>query len=163
MKQLLLITLLLLGAVGASAQIPNKTHNYSQKEAFDAMRQQIGLDYSMPDYDTTSLNPNVIGVRLAKMLEQLKKSYDKNEYNHMLSMIRDEQLTDRRAFSLRVDEMGIKRITKKGNMITITVGTTTKVNKKQKYSNDIQMVFVDGLSESMTTNELFSQLNRYAK
>lgn len=81
----------------------------------------------------------------------------------MLSMIRDEQLTDRRAFSLRVDEMGIKRITKKGNVITITVGTTTKVNKKQKYSNDIQMVFVDGLSESMTTNELFSQLNRYAK
>ena len=165
MKRTIIIPLLLtlLCVAPATAQVPNMTYNHSKELSLDAMRQRIGLDYSMPDYDTKSLDPTVIGPRLARILEHLQACYDQSFYNHLLAEIRDEQITDRRAFSQRIHEMDIKRVSKKGNVITIDIATFSKLGKKQKCRNDISLLFVNGVSESMSTNELFSQLAKYMK
>lgn len=162
-KTIYILFLTLLSVIPASSQVPNMTYNHSQETSLDAMRQRIGLDYSMPDYDTMSLDPTVIGPRLARILEHLKTSYDQIFYNRLLSEIRDEQITDRRAYSCRIHELEIRRVSKKGNVITINIATVSKLDKKQKCRNDISLLFVNGVSESMSTNELFSQLAKYIK
>lgn len=159
----ILLALLCVSAIPASAQVVNKTYNYSLKEYEDVMRQQIGLDYSMPDYETTTINANIIGKRLAQMLESLKDNYARNEFNHLLSNIRDSQIEDRRAYTLRVDEIKIKCISKKDSIISISISTLSKPEKKQKYSNDVIISFINGVSANPSANELFYQLGRYQK
>ena len=94
----ILLALLSVSAIPASAQVVNKTYTIESKEVkANKVRQQIGLDYSMPDYESTTIDANIIGERLAKMLESLKNNYVRNEFNHLLSNIRDAQIVDRRA------------------------------------------------------------------
>ena len=117
----------------------------------------------MPDYESTTIDANIIGERLAKMLESLKNNYVRNEFNHLLSNIRDAQIVDRRAYTLRIDEMEIKRISKKDSVISISISTLSKPEKKQKYRNDVIISFINGVSANNTANELFYQLGRYQK
>lgn len=159
----ILLALLCVSAIPASAQVVNKTYNYSHEATNDRLRQQIGLDYSMPDYETTTIDANIIGKRLAQMLESLKDNYARNEFNHLLSYIRDAQIEDRRAYTLRIDEMKIKRISKRDSVISISISTLSKPGKKQKYSNDVIISFINGLSANTSANELFYQLGRYQK
>lgn len=65
MKHILIILLLLLGAMGASAQTTGAEK--SKEEIYKAMvRQQLALDYSMPDYSTSSINAKVMAPRLRR-------------------------------------------------------------------------------------------------
>ena len=66
MKSILLSLLLLLGAASLSAQTVAETDKQSLYNA--ELRQQIGLDYSMPDYSVKKIEASVIGPRLAKIL-----------------------------------------------------------------------------------------------
>lgn len=54
---------LLLGATSISAQTSSQSEDARTAE----IREKIGIDYSMPDFNTSSLNSKVIGGHLAKM------------------------------------------------------------------------------------------------
>lgn len=66
-KKLFLFALLLMACANVNAQ----TSSRSEDEKAIEYRQKIGIDYSMPDFNTSSLNGKVIGERLAKMLQFL--------------------------------------------------------------------------------------------
>lgn len=62
MKKILVSFLLLLGAASLSAQPAGQSQD--DKKAME-LRQQIGLDYSMPEYSVKKIDASVIGPRLA--------------------------------------------------------------------------------------------------
>ena len=68
MKKILVSFLLLLGAASLSAQPAGQSKD--DNKAME-LRQQIGLDYSMPDYSVKKIDASVIGPRLAKILTKL--------------------------------------------------------------------------------------------
>ena len=73
MRKLLYLFLLFSTAIVAKAQPSGEGNEEIQSE----YRQKIGIDYSMPDFSTSSLDESVIGTRLAKMLKVLKKTFEK--------------------------------------------------------------------------------------
>lgn len=64
-KKLFLLTLLSVVSITISAQ----TSIQEDTPEIIELRNKIGIDYSMPDFNTSSLNGKVIGERLAKMLQ----------------------------------------------------------------------------------------------
>lgn len=58
---------LLLGAISLSAQTTQQSEEVRTAE----VRENIGIDYSMPDFNTSMIDGKIIGTRLAKMLTLL--------------------------------------------------------------------------------------------
>ena len=74
MKKLVLMSLLLLAtghvmAIGTCGNCSVFADNDDRKEK---TRKEIGLDYSMPDFETSRIDGKVIGTRLASILQYLK-------------------------------------------------------------------------------------------
>ena len=161
MKSILLSLLLLLGAASLSAQTVAETDKQALYNA--ELRQQIGLDYSMPDYSVKKIEASVIGPRLAKILTRLLDDFRQPLYNQFLAMIRSQVAEDPNLQYVHVDKLKLLNITKAGNTITIRFNTFTKDKNRGKMDYDLEFAFVDGLSEDKTVNDLFSNIGRYIK
>ena len=163
MKQLTLLFAFLF-----SLAIPQSLSAQSQDDKKrEELRQQIGLDYSMPDYEVSKIDDKKIGTHLANMLRFLERYYKDTIYNQYLSKIRSEQLNDLSLRFIGVDKVKVTGVSKKDNEIVVTIQTISKVSKeiskKKMLVNDLRLHFVDGISDSYSINTLFTNLNRYAR
>lgn len=138
-----------------------QTTSQSEDEKVIEMRQKIGIDYTVPDYDVKKPDAKVIGWRLAKMLQKLEKNYQQRMYNQMLTSIRSEILEEPRIRYVAVNKMKIQRIQKVGDVITIRFSTSSKNETLGKLNHEFEIKFNKGVSENDTVNQLFSDLNRY--
>lgn len=163
MKKILLSLCLLLSSLLASAQYSNTSFEQSDEAKKQELRQQIGLDYSMPDYSVKKIDESVIGPRLAKILTRLLDTYKQPLYNQFLAMIRSQVAEDPNLQYVHVEKMKLLNISKAGNTITIRFNTFTKDKNRGKLDYDLDFTFVDGLSEDKTVNDLFSNIGRYIK
>lgn len=161
MKKFLFSLLFLLGTLSLSAQSQSTPSSDDQKSM--ELRQQIGLDYSMPDYAVKKIDESVIGPRLTKILTRLLDSYRQPLYNQYLAMLRSEIAEDPNLQYVQVDKLKLLNIAKAGNTITIRFNTFTKDKNRGKLDYDLEFVFVDGLSDDKTVNVLFSNIGRYIK
>lgn len=161
MKSILLTLFLLLGAASLSAQTVAETDKQALYNA--ELRQQIGLDYSMPDYSVKKIDSSVIGPRLAKILTRLLDTYKQPLYNQYLAMIRSQIVEDPNLQYVHVDKLKLLNISKAWNTITIRFNTFTKDKNRGKLDYDLDFTFVDGLSDDKTVNDLFSNIGRYIK
>lgn len=146
-------------SANAFAQTPEKAEDQKVVE----MREKLGIDYSMPDFDTKKIDGKVLGVRLAKMLEFLQKNYIQGTYNRQLANIRYEVTEDPKIRFLGVDKLKVERIKKEGNVISILLVTTAKNETKEKFQHEFIFSFVEGVSCSDKVNSLFSDISRYIK
>ena len=151
--------MLMLTAFSASAQTSTLVDDYRAEK----LRQEIGLDYSMPDYSVKKIDASVIGPRLAKILTRLLDTYKQPLYNQFLAMIRSQVAEDPNLQYVYVDKLKLLNIAKTGNTITIRFNTFTKDKNRGKLNYDLEFVFVDGLSDDKTVNDLFSNIGRYIK
>lgn len=135
MKSILLSLLLLLGAASLSAQTVAETDKQSLYNA--ELRQQIGLDYSMPDYSVKKIDESVIGPRLAKILTRLLDDFKQPLYNQFLAMIRSQVAEDPNLQYVHVDKLKLLNISKAGNTITIRLNTFTKDKNRGKLDYDL--------------------------
>lgn len=159
MKKLLFLTLLMLAAVGMQAQATSQ----GEDEKVIEMRQKIGIDYSVPDYDVKKRDAKVMGWRLAKMLQKLEQNYQQGMYNRMLASIRSEILEEPRIRYFAVNKMKILKTKKVGDVITIRISTSSKNETLGKLNHEFDIIFIKGVSDNDTTNQLFSDLSRYIK
>lgn len=125
------------------------------------LRQEIGIDYSMPDFNTSSINEKVIGTRLAKMLKYLDGNTNNYNVYSYLSSIQCEQIEGLNYVT--VESYKIKNISKQGDVITIMLKTKLKQNAKNIKSADLLITFDKGVSESQAANDLFCDLGRFIK
>ena len=163
MKKLILMSLLTMAtghavAVGMCDYSSSFTVSDSRN---DDVRREIGLDCSIPDFDTDRIDGNVIGRRLARILQRLSEKYMESPYNGSLAGILREQ--DPRVLFAYIEKMKIRHIRKSGNQIVITIALTIKKNTQGIRHPDIALTFTDGVSESTATNDLFRYICRYIK
>lgn len=155
MKKLLIIVLLMACAFGAQAQTVVQQEDPKVIE----LRQQIGIDYSMPDFKTKKKDGAVIGNHLAGMLNLLQKYYNDGTYNWKLAGIVKEQKG--MVSQVTVDKLKINEISKKGDIISVLMNCKLSNNTEGIKSADIVLIFNKGVSDCLTTNSLFSYLSRY--
>lgn len=156
MKKLILICLLFFTALTLYAQTSSLT-----EEEKSELRQRIGIDYSISDFNTSSINEKVIGTRLAKMLKYLDGNTNNYNVYSYLSSIQREQIEGLNYVT--VESYKIKNISKQGDVITIKLKTKLKQNAKNIKSADLLITFDKGVSESQAANDLFCDLGRYAR
>lgn len=156
---MLLLLTLATGQVSAFTINDNRTSIIEDETRKDDMRKQIGLDYSMPDFSTSSINGKVIGMHLAEMLDLLVENYKDYTYNPLLARLLNEQEPSLQyAF---IEKLKIQNISKSGNEMSIKIKLTIKPNSLGITNSVIIMKFVDGISESSSANDLFRMLSRY--
>ena len=158
MKKILFTMFLLLGAATLSAQ-PAGQSKEDQKAM--ELRQQLNIDYSMPDFSVKKIDGNIIGTRLAQMLQRLQDKYTDDIYNQYLSRIVCEQ-NDNLNY-VTISNFKIKTISKTGDVITIKSHAKLNKNPLGIKDTEIDMVFVRGVSDSKSVNALFSLLSKYIK
>lgn len=159
MKQIILTILLLFGATCIFAQ---GSAEMSKKELYKAeVREKLRLDYSMPDYSISSINANVMGPRLAKILETLYDNYQQDFYLSTLSVIQTKQI-EGLSYG-RVKKMKLNNVSKQGNVITICFNTTLDSNNLGMKKSKLLFRFIDGVSDDIASNDFFYTICRYIR
>lgn len=156
-KRLFLFALFLIACANVNAQ----TTQQSEEARTAELRQKIGIDYSMPDFSTSSLNDKVIGERLAKMLQLLQNRYDDYALNQRISYIQCEQIEN--LLYVKIEKFKITNISKQGDVITIKAKTKLSPNSAKIKNAEMTMSFDKGVSESTSINDLFADLGRCIK
>ena len=159
-------SLLLLATLTAAAQFRyhNITYEQQQEQRKQAIRDAINFDYSVPDYNVSSLDENVMGWRLAKMLLLLEKNYTQWQHNRRLSMIRNKQMGATYQTFDPFDQIRVVTIQKRDSVITIKINTLVKGKKKKDDVNfDIIVTFTNSLSDDDIANSLFCDLGKYIR
>lgn len=137
------------------------------QQADDAQRakykQEIGLDMSVPDFQTKSINPKVMGARLAGILNYLMENYHQGVYDRRLCQIASEQNETLENVYLQIKKMKFVNAVKRGNEITILMRAYLQKNAANIKQTDITLHFVNGLSESNKVNEMFSYISHYVQ
>ena len=157
MKKFLLVFCLLFGAINLFAQTTQQSEDARTAE----LRQKIGIDYSMPDFNTSSINGKVIGTHLAKMLQNLQDNALDCVWSARIIAVCCEQIEGLQYATL--EKFKIRSISKSGDVITVKANVKLGKNAAGVKNTDIQMVFDKSVSTSQTINDLFSDLGRYIK
>jgi len=155
MKKLLFICVLVLSALTVSAQTTNLN-----EERTAELRQDLNIDYSMPDFNTSKLDPDIIGSRLSNILTVLVKNPSDHMHKSLLSAIVCEQKD--LAF-VTVNDYEVKTISKQGDTISVMLGIILEPNAKKLKKTDINLTLVKGIPESPRAIDLFSYLSRYIR
>ena len=133
-----------------------------QDQKREELRQLIGLDYSMPDYEVSKIDEKKLGPHLASMLRFLEDNFMDIKYNRMLSKIEADQDETMRYGVIR--GLKVKNVKKKGNTIAITIGTEVSLSRNTSLSRGVMTItFQDGLSQDATANALFRDFSRFVK
>ena len=125
------------------------------------LRQQIGIDYSMPDFKTKKIDGAIVGAHLSGMLNLLQKYYNDGTYNWKLAAIVKEQKG--MVSQVSIDKMKVTEISKKGDVISIIISTKLSKNSEGIKTADIVLAFNKGVSDSQNINSLFAYLSRYVQ
>lgn len=153
----ILTTLMLMTSVAMSAQVNSElTDEYK-----DEIRQKLSLDTTLPDYSVYKVDAEVMGPRLATILQELGSKYKRSDYLSILSSIQVDQIED--LDYCTIEKLGLVNVTKTGNTITIRFKTTLAKNPLDLKKSDLIMTFVDGVSENKKVNALFSNICNYMK
>ena len=160
MKEILTLLLWLtpLGSISAGSLMQDNT-----TRAVD-VRQKIGIDYAVPDYITTRIEPEKTGARLAKILQLLERDYKQGVYNYSLSRILDSQIDGEKQHFLTIEKLKVRSIQKKDSMVVIRVQLqSAKTKELGRVKRDVDFVFVNGVSADDRVNDLFCGLAQYVK
>ena len=166
MKKLLFTSVLLMATLTAAAQFRYRYTTYEQQkeQQKQAIRDQINLDYTVPDYNVPRPDANVMGWRLAKMLLYLEDNFTQWQHNRRLSMIRNVQMGEVSVSYHAIDKIKVLNVQKQDSVITIKINTFSKGEKKKDNVNyDITISFTNSLSADETVNSLFSDIGCYIR
>ena len=154
--------LILFFAIGVSVSYAQTSPATPQAEQYKSeLREKLQLDYSMPDFSTSKLDPEKIGNRLCKMLCKLQDNIQDPVFNRKLSYIVCEQNPNLKYVT--IDKFSIKNISKSGNVMTIKANAKLDKIVANVTTAEIVMSFDNGVSNSLSVNDLFSDLGRYIK
>ena len=163
MKKVLLLSLLVIltGRIAAFEISGDCGFLHVYDNPNDNLREKIGLDYSMPDFDTKRIDGKVIGMRLAKYLQFLNdNSKDYVLRSMLLGVLREQEPKLPHA---SINKVKIQNIRKTGDEIVVTVKLHLQKNLFGINAKDVDLIFVEGVSASKPTNELFSYISNYLR
>lgn len=158
-KGMIAILMLMACLTGFGQSLPAQTDSVKRAE----MREKIGLDLSVPDFETKRIDAKVMGERLAGMLDYLMENYHQAVYDRKLGLIASEQNEAMENVYFQLKKMKFVNAVKKGNEITILLRADLQKNATNIKQTDIALHFLDGISESDKVNEMFSYISHYVQ
>lgn len=158
-KPILSSLMLIMSFTLFSQTLPIQTDEAKQAE----WREIIELDLTIADFETKTIDSNVIGNRLARILDYLMENYQQGVYDRRLSQIASEQNEALDNVYFQLKKIKLINAAKKGNIITILLHADLQKNAANIKQTDIMFQFVDGISESDKVNELFSYISHYVQ
>ena len=162
--RMIITSLMLLLSATLSAQSHHPSDLRPQpSDRMAAYREAIGLDLSVPDFSTKKIDAKVMGTRLAGILEYLLENYTQGTYDRLLTRMLGEQVEELKQTYFNIKKMKFVSAAKKGNELTILMKVWPDKNTANVKQADLKIHFIDGVSESRTTNELLSTLSRYVQ
>lgn len=126
-------------------------------------RTEIGLDLTVPDFDTKSIDAEVMGIRLAGILDYLLENYHQSVYERKLCKILKEQNQTLENIEFEIVKIQLDGAKKIGEEITLYFTVWPSKNLAKVKQTEVAFHFKDGVSESQATNELFSIMSRYVQ
>ena len=93
MKHFFFLLFLLLGAGSADLSAQTTWSTVSDDQYASDICQKLSIDTTLPDYSVYKVDPQVMGPRLASILQELGAKYKRSDYLSILSMIQAEQIT----------------------------------------------------------------------
>ena len=159
-KQLLITLLLIVGAVNAFSQLRTVG---SDSERMAEYKKAIGLDTTVPDFDTKKIDAKVMGSRLANLLNYLLENYNQGTYELQITQILGEQNESLQHLYYKIKKMQFAQASKQGDIITILMHVWPDKNIADLVQTDMIFRFVDGVSDDRATNDLFSYMSRYVE
>ena len=126
-------------------------------------RQDIGLDYSMPDYSVTTIDEKKIGSHLANILRYYEEVNHQNMYSRRIATILAEQNEAFEYSYFEIKKQKLMKIVKSADEITVVYRLWLDKNPVNLKQIEIKYHFKDGVSESKTVNDMFSQMSQYAQ
>lgn len=117
---------MLMVSMGMNAQIGVGYQTDSAKMA--AYREAIGLDMSVPDFETKKIDAKVMGTRLAGILEYLLENFHQVIYESYFARILSEQHEALHNKYFDIKKMKFVNAIKKGNELTILMRADLQKN-----------------------------------
>ena len=118
---------------------------------------------SVPDFKTSTIDQEVMGWKLARIIDGIQRNYKQNDYNRRPSQIRYEQTEDSNVRFSMIDKLDFVDAEKSDSVILLRWHTLTKLDKKHKAEHDLTFMFVNGVSESELVNNFFKDISRYIR
>lgn len=84
-----------------------------------AYREAIGLDLTVPDFETKKIDAKVMGTRLAGILDYLLENYTQGTYSRQIALILGEQHEALQNKFFNIKKMKFVSAAKKGNELSI--------------------------------------------
>ena len=159
--RMIIATLMLMVSMGMDAQIKIGYQTDSAKIA--EYRERIGIDMTVPDFETKKIDAKVMGTRLAGILEYMLENYTQGMYSRLIALMIGEQVEELKQAYFNIKKMKYVSATKKGNELSILMKVWPDKNSKDVKQVDLTIHFNNGVSESQSTNELFSYMSRYVQ
>ena len=158
MKKLLFYCVLFLYALTLQAQgVPQDSVKIAEYQA------QIGLELSVPDFETRMIAEKTMGTRLASLLRYFEENSMQFFYNRCVSSILQNQYEELKNVYFEIMKLKLQSATKVGNEITVKYKVWLSPNAKNVKQTIVTFHFIDGVSESKLVNELFSNMSRYVQ
>ena len=157
-KQLLILLLLFIGTMTVYSQIRTVG---SDSERIAEYKKAIGLDTTVPDFDTNKIDAKVMGPRLANLLNYLLENYNQGSYELQIAQILSEQNESLQHLYYKIKKMQFAHASKQGDVMTVLMHVWPDKNKADVNQADMMFRFVDGVSDNQATNALFSYMSRY--
>ena len=129
----------------------------------EKFRTEIGLDMSVPDFNTKTIDANVMGARLAGILDYMMESYYQPVYSRKICQILKEQVEPLEKLEFQLKKIQFVGATKSGDELTLLFTALLDKNVANVKQSDIAIAFKNGVSESQTINELFSMMSHYVQ
>ena len=156
MKNILFLVVLLLASVEVAGQ--NTPVDAAMAEQY---RTRIGLNDSRPDYSIKKIDEKVTGPRLAQLLRFFLESLRQPSFNRQASSIVAEQDERLKNVYVGIRKAKLAGISKSGNTIQVRYDVWLNKNVVHLHQTVLTFTFVDGVSESTSVNELFSDMGHY--
>jgi len=157
--RMIITALMLMVSMGMDAQIKVGYQTDSAKIA--EYRERIGIDMTVPDFETKKIDAKVMGTRLAGILEYMLENYRQGTYSRQIAQTLGEQVEELKQVYFNVKKMKFVSATKKGNDLTILMKVWPGKNVRDVKQVDLTIHLFDGVSESQSANELLSNMSHY--
>ncbi len=156
-KQLLITLLLIIGAINAFSQLRTVGPD---SERIAEYKKTIGLDTTVPDFDTSKIDTQVMGSRLANLLNYLLENYNQDTYELQIAQILGEQNESLQHLYYKIKKMQFAHASKQGDIMTVLMNVWPDKNIADVNQADLMFRFVDEVSDDQATNALFSYMSR---
>ena len=160
MRQILITLLLLLGALNTNAQFRTAQSDSARQAEY---REKIGLDMSVPDFDTKKIDARVMGTRLAGILNYLMENYDQGVLERQLATILSDQVEALDNIYFNIKKVKFLNAKKAGDEITILLKIWPDKNAANVKQADLMFHLINGVSKDQKTNDLFSNISHYVQ